>query len=465
MITRQFYHGTWYRTESPLLLRSTLKILNLDQCFQNELIRKNFQNIKRLKIYSSPSLNDHFQIEKLNFFENLNHLEINNLELKSDAKLNLDKLELFFINFVTSNDTLKNRLSINAPELRTFHTYNKLDLFQFDHPQSLKSIISLGWNEANWTSFINLNELISFDLSSFKADFLISLSKLKRIQFFKEDDTFRQLKKMKKELKRTNLRIQYLGVECDEFETSMSLISNISNSKRDSLNDQNLPFYLNNHQKSSSSIYFIKEFNYGQIRNALDHKKEFRDIFELTLKLVDVQKITLEGQFRGSKLSLNKFLRDFKNLNTLIFDQFTPNIIDRLPNRLPNLQHLDICKQTNNNRRHLCNILASFKNLISVAINVHINLKHIELIFMNNKYLNKFNMIIDPTYHVIIQRFWPQKNIRVITCRFSDNPIEIRALKPEEVENLRIEDASTFVSCVNYSNLKMFLKSFSFRRV
>ena len=125
-----------------------------------------------------------FDMNELNNFSQLVHLEIH-CEIKNDEiNLNLPELKiLFFDPCIVYEEFVRAKISICCPKLEVLCFHDRLqNPLVIEHPESIKHLNSTYCN-FKLIKFQNLEQIVTTDYRIFNSSFFIFLKKLKEVHF------------------------------------------------------------------------------------------------------------------------------------------------------------------------------------------------------------------------------------------------------------------------------------------
>lgn len=218
----------WSFDDEPLNSAESLEVRKLNCFFRSSLTNSLLKDIQKLLLYGHL-FRGQFDISALNSFAELRELEIFGaeivikIELPEDCKLKLEKLRFFKYLGTYEWRAVEQRVKLETPRLATI--VGNLNCLELNHPEAVRVLEIRNYRkEDDLNTLVNLEHLFCERIESIGDDFLLKLQNLKTIQFFctSNPEVLRKLHKQKADLQRTNLQIQFLGInlggesECPE---------------------------------------------------------------------------------------------------------------------------------------------------------------------------------------------------------------------------------------------------------
>ena len=378
--------GKWFYSYESFNLDDLVKVKNLD-FLQIQPFNTIFSKLKRLYIYDFPEVHLSFDLENLNFLNSLQHLELWFLRLKNQSKLSSPNLKYFCINEHTTS-----KLIINT-QLAHFKTVFELNLFDFNFAESIKSIQCHQFYGNEIKKFKNLEYLCCQTIKSLDSNFLIQLEHLKSIQFHDTDQMYFELRDQKKQFRRRDLRIYFLGINFDE-ENDLSRYNLSFN--RYFLNENNLNIYLDNYGRLDDRIPFIDSIDYNAIENHFNTFDNMPINFFARFPLI---KSILINDRINDQASFWTFLNNYKQLYSLRITNSRLNqaFFDQLPSIFKSIGCLKLEEEEDNIKS--LEFILNFQNLLEFDTNKSMPIDLIRQTFQNLKHLESLTFKID--HHLI----------------------------------------------------------------
>ena len=351
---KQFsYNDTWsFSDGEPLDAKCALRIPKLEKFFKSEFIRSFFKNIESLAILNFPFDNEMLDLEHLNQFTNLVHLEIRSLKLKDQCKLSLPNLKTLCVCKQSYSKVI-----IDCPKLTKFRAMFNLNHFKIEHPLSLQ-YLECAYFSAPIKTFLNLEYLYVEFISHVGRTFLEKMTKLKEIQFFDFGTTnvVDSLRKQKKKLDRKELAICFLGINFDHT-PKMELMK----FERFHLYDANIQLYVANQSRLARCVAFIRKVTY----NSLTSRSNVAILQDFHLKFPNIGFVQVESKVESREQFL-KFLGNCKQLRILHIksSHLEASDFSRLPDVAPSIIYLTILDESEID----CSFVLKFRNLIKFQI-------------------------------------------------------------------------------------------------
>lgn len=394
------YNERWFGTCEPLNLDYLITAKNLD-FLQNDLVKLIFGKIKSLYIYDFPS--DHspiFDLEELNHYSNIEHLELWFLNLRNRTKLSLPKLNIICVNEESGSTVI-----INS-RLAHFKTCLKIDLFNFNYPLNIRSV-QCNYYSPMIKNFSNLEYFCCGHISRLDIDFLQKLKNLKRIQYHDTVEAYHDLKQQKIHYNRPDLEIYFLGINFDskmirnENTTSLTKYTQMQNNAKTSLSKYDLTFkryHLDNHNfeiyfdnctQLDDRVPFINSLFYNVIE---DHFTTFDRIpVWFFYKFPILKRILVSGKVNNLECFV-RFIANCKPLNCLTLQntEITQEYLNRLSLLCRSVSTLSI---EENLKNFDFSFIVNFTNLIDLEFKKAIPIELIYPIFSSLKFIQSIGLI------------------------------------------------------------------------
>lgn len=376
------YEEKWFDSNETLDLNFLVESKNLN-FLQNDSVKLIFGKIKRLYIFDFPEQHTNFDLQILNHYQELEHLELWYLKLKMNSKLSLPNLKSFCI-----KETTNSRIIINS-RISKFETIFKANLFDYTYPESLKMIVTYKYKPILKT-FLNLEILYCQTINSLDDDFLIRLPYLNRIQFYDLDTVYYELRRKKRQMNRRNLEIYFMGINfekrIDNF-NSNGLLNYDLNFNRYYLNNKNIDMYINNYEYLDDKVWFINSIDYDTIQT---HFKSFKELpSNFFHKFPSINSISANSEILDEE-SFYLFLKNCKPISKLKLENTGLNNLEKLSLICNSLIELTISESLKS-----FDFIFNFKNLIGLDIDQEIPLDYIKRMFNDLKSLEYLSFKID----------------------------------------------------------------------
>ena len=278
---------------------------NMPKCFKSLSFKNHYVRLKRLKI--DCLLND-FDIEQLNFFSKLEHLQILSfLELDEDKKLILSNLKILKLSMCSNY-----KLTIDAVKLEVLNC-NHLFQIQLAHANSIRQL-EIENNFESLNGFCNLEILKIHSLLEPDEDAISklpnSIKELHYDQTFNSIDLTRKrffinLIQEQKQFKQLNeLKLYFDGVELEAGKAFDDYHFNF----------EILELHHRNYGRLADSLTSYSYFIYNNLMNAYNHSIP-TNFFN---KFINIQHLTA-FKIKNQNQFLN-FLKNCSNLKELHLD-------------------------------------------------------------------------------------------------------------------------------------------------
>lgn len=383
---------TWSFDNSPLNPSESVKVYRLNRFFRSNLVTSISKDIQKLLLHCQLKGGFFRELNILNSFPELRELEILGvkLELPNEYKLKLEKLR--FLKFFEVPDALSNpKIYLEAPKLTTI--VGSFDKLQLSHPETVRTLEMRNCQEKDClTTLVNLEHLICERIDSIERNFLSKLKNLKTIQFHQSFDyLIRDLHNQKSDLHRTNLQIQFLGINCSE-EEYLKLYYVQKNNRI----DRNAYLYYRDYYRTECKhevsrfqcLFELDESNYKLYLG--DHRWEIAEIIPFATQLrfkvieqnsdklllfgrfINIKEINVNHQLANEKLFF-KFIQKQRRLTTLRFERsnFKQSQFDSLCQYVPMLVELYVRNEPDT---LAYDFLLNFRNLSIIKTDQFINL-------------------------------------------------------------------------------------------
>ena len=359
----------WYFTNK--LINNDLELCN-PNLFLIQFNKSNLSNLKHLYIdHELPN----FDLNKLNLFSKLIHLEID-YDFKKDINLTLNLPGLIILKILNVKESYLKL--IDCTKLKVFcfdnhsYNYNNFNCLEIKHPSTIIHLETDLYGE-ELAIFKNVEHLETFYFKLIEESTLINLRSLKSFSFNEtienccfdlnenNDEIFNAIKnilkrfmKQKSSLKMHNLKVYFTGVQITDNvdEINFDSIQQYIDTDLEMNYEQ---FYMNNYRRLADTLPFIYEVNYTNLMNVTNEIPN--------------------GYF--SKFNYLKNVKSENVVNQAHFLQFLKN--------LPNLECLNL-KYANLNQ-HFYNSLCAFCSLTSFI------LEEKEELQLNYEFLSEFKIL------------------------------------------------------------------------
>lgn len=391
----------WFGRTTNLFESQSLRFHNYS-LLERPLFKQSFKNLKKLKIFGSTHFKTDLNLNSLNDFDRIVHLEIQMIE-KCTGTLILNNLKVLCIDFI---DHHCNRLNLNLPSLTTFKTNCSLNRFDFHKSPKLIWLQIHLFDSDEIIKFVDLQYLYCRLIKDFK--FLEKLTSLRQIVFYgpRTNQIDQEKLRSSKDLKIYFFDFHSTLTDALQAVKSMNPLSNdptvhsfITRIMSSQFN--NLPDYL--------PFVYQMTYTYETIRLDGEIDKIPHDFFT---KFDSIEQIFLSEPLQSDerqKIFFNflKSLRRLSELNldlteTPIYHKFFKRLIFACP-KLVRIIFVDLkatCFSTN--------FLFSLKNLNYIKIDtsnapISTDTAFIIKLFQELKFLNKIQFSHDG-HHIMVDR-------------------------------------------------------------
>ena len=265
-----------------------------------------FSRLKRLFISFEDSEEELDFESSLNQLKQLKELNLHSTRLKAGTSLNLSQLEVLSLEWAAS---ITGVIKLDTPKLSAFKSNQKLQNFQFHHPESIRYLFVN--HDAGVGQFVNLEILFSSNYSFFRPEMLQRQTKLKQLQAFREatgdgeyDDliVFDKIYQEKQRLGLKHLKMFVSGLEYSYYQNAFH-------------HEDESYMILENYANTIPVLPFVKRLDYGDLLQIFVNGIPA----SLPSKLPNIQEISC----LDAVIDLNDFFRFLKNcqcLNSLTLD-------------------------------------------------------------------------------------------------------------------------------------------------
>lgn len=402
------------------------------------IIKSILSNLKRLRIEEQVTIHRSFNIEHINQFTNLEHLEIALYNNKNNYVLRLNNLRILFIMSMSSAFNLV----VDTPKLVALGSEYSINYIEFLSPQkityfstsdmcTLKPKIEFFLNlEYFFLKFDVINEHCLPDFSAFIHLKELHLNGvLPRVLDIIWDQ--RRSKNLSFEIYVSGFKVDTVD-DIDIFKDKLSAFENIISLRFTHNFSDLLPF--NYSRISDANPIHVSNINYNSLIKNFNNKipNDFH-------KKVNVESVSvgLSKNIIDHKMFI-KFLTKVKTITRLYIYNvpFSNEFYDNLGFNCPYLLHLTI--NYPNDTSPNSDFLLNFKKLRSIELNIPLPLDLVERIF-NPKY---FKLLKFKFNHQSIDLIRVDRGIQIkkLAIQFDDLASAMSILKKQENINLNPDD-------------------------
>ena len=302
--------NNWYGDRSEPIDLKELIFCNLKLIKESSAFKTNFMNLKMLKM----NLNmEYFEIEQLNYFISLEHLELNSLlVLYEDKTLILPMVKVLYL------DILGNQLNVNTPELARLHC-NVLARIRLAHLEKIEFIEFQSNDNKNFdedlSKFENLKVLRLNNVNGFDKNILYKLpANLKQLHFNDHQNIINRFDDY-------NHLFIYIMKERLDLDIYLNGIK-LSESIDFSLDDLKLHY---EYYEQLSKLTWFKELDYNKLMHIykdaipFNYFIKFNNIQVIRSSKIEHQKNFI--QFVSNCHNLSVLFLVYPNLNQYFYDQ------------------------------------------------------------------------------------------------------------------------------------------------
>lgn len=402
----------WFYSNRPIDASLSMSWLDLDlEKFERNQL---FSNVKRLLFVADRDA----QKNARKFIVLINSLQT------------LEQLELEY--FLVFRDNFPQKFTIKLPILKSFSTGYLVDdfgvevvldtpmlsaiksshsrfekMFRLKYPEKIK-YADLKSSETFLEKFPNLEVVKLRILIWAPAGFFGKLSKLKEFHFKSKIDVCLACIAQKKELGRDDLKLFFMGVNCDDPDRLNQLRRNKIRLDNQLLNEANIALYLDKHLELAEKFDFFTQINYNAYEGYHDQfPANFLERFTEVYKIKVTRKIKSEAIF-------TEFIRRIEPFDKLTLAHCGLNQTFHstvLADLCPLLKVLHIYNYYQIQQLDLAFIF-DLKHLVDFRINWQIDLGPMKRAFDELEYFTKFKFIYrDKKFK--IQKFIDSPNYRI----------------------------------------------------
>lgn len=327
------YKNSWYHSNRPTNVQNIIYADYLDLAIRSSSFKSSFSNLKSLKIdFGFLYYDMYFDVEQLNSFDKLEHLQFDNfyLRLNRNACLRLPNLRVLrvFLGFPTK------QLQIDAARLEVLCC--NLLRTKLTHPLSIMLLQQVSQEIRDLRKFANLeiykSTVSAYEGEEFDNDILFKLpDNLRQLHF--EHYHFDDLKDFVRAFFRDRHRLNRLGLKL--FFNGLELVND--RPFADYRPERLLEFHQNNYQRLISLPWY-EEVNFEQLTEA------YRPIpTNFHSKYTNIQKVSA-GKIENQR-EFTCFLKACNQLSFLMLlklSMFDQQFLDELPKLRSSLFRLEL---------------------------------------------------------------------------------------------------------------------------